>query len=135
MRAAGVDREGRPLLAICRAHEERCQLRMFHGGGAVYVGGTTRWVRANSRKQVFVPEGTFPRRDSTLDATALVPLIPPRFRPPSALAGYHLLWEAEWLKAVPVDPMLLKHLGGAIYAVLAQWDLTPLERAVLAGRL
>ena len=30
--------------------------------------------------------------------------------------------------------MLLRHLSGQLYAVLAVWDLTELERAVLAGR-
>lgn len=43
--------------------------------------------------------------------------------------------EAQWRPVPPVDPFLLKHLGGTLYVVLAQWDLTPLEQAVLAGRL
>lgn len=39
---------------------------------------------------------------------------------------------AEYLKS---DPALLKHIGGDLYAVLATWDLTELERSVLGGRL
>jgi hypothetical protein len=31
--------------------------------------------------------------------------------------------------------MLLKHITGPLYAVLATWDLTPLEQAVLGQRL
>ena len=45
-----------------------------------------------------------------------------------------ILWEAEW-ETVPRDPLLLRHLAGGLYAVMASWDLTPLERAVLKGRL
>lgn len=37
------------------------------------------------------------------------------------------------LKEAPVDPALLKHIGGDLYAVVATWDLTDLERAVLDG--
>jgi hypothetical protein len=47
-----------------------------------------------------------------------------------------VLWEADW-KVHPVppgDPALLKHIGGDLYAVVAVWDLTPLEQAVLAAR-
>lgn len=68
---------------------------------------------------------------------AIVPTIPPRLRPPHNLSGYHILWEAEWGQEdvlPPGDPALLRHLGGDLYAVLAVWDLTPLERSVLAGR-
>ena len=72
---------------------------------------------------------------------AMVPIVPPRHRPRAntRLSEYHVLWEVDdwaWLEAPkpPVDPALLKHLGGDIYAVVATWDLTDLERLVLAGR-
>jgi len=70
---------------------------------------------------------------------AMVPIVPPPLRPDDSLAKYHLLWEADWrdvgeLPPPPGDPALLRHLGGDMYAVLAVWDLTPIERAVLAGR-
>jgi hypothetical protein len=32
------------------------------------------------------------------------------------------------------DPYLLRHVGGALYAVLAAWDLTDLERAIMSAR-
>ena len=53
--------------------------------------------------------------------------------------AWHILWEVtEWSSTpqsgpAPYDPLLLKHLGGQLYAVLAEWDLTPLERAVMQG--
>lgn len=41
----------------------------------------------------------------------------------------------EWAEAPqpPGDPALLRPLGGDLYVVEATWDLTDLERAVLAG--
>lgn len=65
---------------------------------------------------------------------AMVPLIPPALRPASDFKNFFILWEAEWQPDVaPKDPALLKHVGGDLYAVLAVWDLTELERAVLGG--
>ena len=70
------------------------------------------------------------------DMRAMVPPIPPALRPPYKLGNYAILWEATWEKVPrpPGDPALLRHIGGDLYAVLAIWDLTDLERAVLAGR-
>jgi hypothetical protein len=72
---------------------------------------------------------------------AMVPVVPPKHRPrPNAdLSKYVLLFEAEewtWQQPPrpPGDPALLKHVGGDIYAVVATWDLTELERLVLSGR-
>lgn len=66
---------------------------------------------------------------------AMVPPVPPPLRPATHLRNYHILFEAEWSVVTPpppVDPALLKHIGGDLYAVCAVWDLTELERAVLA---
>jgi hypothetical protein len=35
---------------------------------------------------------------------------------------------------VPVDPALLRHIRGDLWAVLAVWNLTDLERYVLSQR-
>jgi hypothetical protein len=56
-------------------------------------------------------------------------------RPKATLEHFHILWEAVWQPhTAPRDPMLLKHLGGVFYAVVAVWDLTELERAALRLR-
>jgi hypothetical protein len=64
----------------------------------------------------------------------MVPPVPPGLQPKFGLGNYHILWEAEWEMVAPKDPALLKHIGGDLYAVLATWDLTEIERTVLAGR-
>lgn len=139
MKAAGVFESGYPKLAIARADQERCVVRMNFNGSAQFVhDSNVFWSRRRSAQGLItdVPTGTFPRSSGGKnDALALVPTIPPALRPKHALSNYHILWEAVWEPAPPVDPLLLKHLGGALYAVLAAWDLTPIERAVLRGRL
>jgi hypothetical protein len=66
---------------------------------------------------------------------AQVPMIPPRHKPAGHLRAYRVLFEAVWERRPPVDPMLLRHVGGPFYVVVAQWDLSPLEQAVLRARL
>jgi hypothetical protein len=121
-----------PRLAITRADARRCVC------SGVLPDGTVRFNADGGRSKIDTVrlEHVFgrPEHSATQEHEAIVPTIPPMFRPPHKLSGYHLLWEAEWDLAAPVDPALLKHLGGDLYAVLAVWDLTELERAVLAGR-
>lgn len=71
--------------------------------------------------------------------SAQVPIVPPEHRPARGINNLFVLWEVdEWVwKRDPApsrDPALLRHVGGDVYAVLAQWDLTDLERLVLSGR-
>jgi hypothetical protein len=66
-----------------------------------------------------------------------VPIIPPRFTPQTGLHNYHVLWEVEKWDVVtpPKDPLLLKRVSPNVFGVLAAWDLTDVERAVLRGRI
>lgn len=139
MNETGLRTDWLPKLAIARADAAHCTVIMRWHGGAVFYSerspDTWRTARTTSRTRVF-PEGTFQRRPSRDEhrGWCVAPSIPPWARPRHKLENYHLLWEAAW-QTVPVDPMLLQHVGGEMFAVLAQWDLTPLERAVLRGRL
>lgn len=145
MRVGGQDDLGRPKLAICRADYKWCFLRWW-GERARFIGThsetweVTMRLAARKNNSVSLIPGIFERQrirgelQPRPEARALIPMVPPQYRPRAAMSNYHILWEADW-QAVPVDPILLKHLGGSLYVVLAQWDLTPLEQAVLAGRL
>jgi hypothetical protein len=77
------------------------------------------------------PDGRFVRR-----AITVVPPVPPRHRPRRPRrARLHILWEVEqWDPTPPRDPALLRHIRGDLWAVLATWDLTDIERHVLAQR-
>lgn len=152
MSAAGTDDKGFPKLAVGRADLTAVSVEMHSDGAAVFFttdgrGYQTYWTynrgktdQTKDTRNVFLPIGTFghiPRdRYAVREAKALVPRIPPQYRPPvSRLAEHYILWEAVWTPQVPVDPYLLKPIGGYIYAVVAEWDLTPLEQAVMRSQL
>jgi hypothetical protein len=139
----GTEEVRMPRLACIRADASRVCTTGIDGDGAItfYAGRPNRWNDPVSRakpNRVDLPDGTYPEGERTQGYrrtwhVAVVPTIPPALRPSRGLGGYHLLWEADWSEQVPVDPALLKRLGGDLYAVVAIWDLTELEQAVLAG--
>jgi len=136
---AGRPDQGFPRLAVGKADEVACQvhwsgrseLTFFHGDWLVNRGALV------GKYSVRVPGIERPARTSFYSGRALMPLIPPRHRPrPARLRHCHILWEVEsWDLIPPKDPALLRHIRGDLWAVLATWDLTDLERAVLAGRV
>lgn len=66
----------------------------------------------------------------------IVPSIPPRHRPRRhRIKGFHIIWEVEsWTMSPPQDPALVRHVRGDLWAVIAVWDLTAIERMVLFER-
>lgn len=140
VKAAGLNAQGWPKLGLCRADIEKCHVTLWLNGGARM--GENRWSRVRS-KCIDFPSGTFSgvrpyttKWQSSHDAEGIVPLVPIHLRPKRALENYHVLWEAEWTRVVPRDPMLLRRIGkGDMWLVVAAWDLTPVEQAALATRL
>jgi hypothetical protein len=127
-----------PRLAIVPSDAPQCFLELRRDGGARF--GATRFAKAKTNSVRF-PGGTFPEVANDVvfwrvnEHATMTPIIPPQLRPKHDLANYRTLWEVEqWTQEPPKDPMLLKPLGGMLYAVLATWDLTEMERAVLRGR-
>lgn len=144
IRAGGTFRAtGLPRLAVGRANREWCYVEPTEDG-AVTFATKHAWDRAshNMFDLVRCPDGTLPQRAGRHPRhfrhhRAMVPLVPPALRPDrGGLHLYHVLWEAKWERTPrpPGDPALLRHIGGDLYAVLATWDLTELEQAVLARR-
>lgn len=127
---AGFDEKGRPKLAIVQAAAQRCFCR---------ADSTEVFFRDWAKRQspgIKIPWPMAPGEASRLwnSAVARVPLVPVHLRPKTKLEKYHILWEADW-EDVPVDPMLLRRIGQAdAWVVLAAWDLTAVERAVLRSR-
>jgi hypothetical protein len=136
--AGGYFDSGWPRIAVSRVTEPEVFCR-FSAGRFSFANES--WARGRGalvgRNEVNVtptvlPEplpGWGPKR-------APVPLVPPRHRPKRPrLANLHVLWEVEtWSPAPSRDPALIKHIRGDLWAVLATWDLTDLELAVLAQR-
>ncbi len=82
------------------------------------------WRGKNSHQKL---DGGYP------DVSAVVPTIPPNLRPDD-LTKFYILWDVVWEARAPEDPILLSRVNDRMYAVVAQWDLTPLEQQVLEGR-
>lgn len=121
---AGLGPDGRPVLAIGQANQQSVMCHIYsnevlfhHGWGAYPNWGKIALPGASSL---------------TRNGEALTPRIPPQHRPPAnVLHRYHILWEADW-KSIPRDPYLLRRIGRAdAWVVLAAWDLTDVEMAVL----
>jgi hypothetical protein len=130
IRTAGLDTEGFPKLAICRADMTNCFWEPRQGRCTF----GKRWVRSNDKRTNVAMD--WPGLTSEKwTAEAIVPLIPVHLRPKRGMANYHILWEAEWTKRYPVDPYLLRRFGGDAWLVVAAWDLTDVERAVMSSRI
>jgi len=141
---AGYFENGLPRLGIARADDETCFVR-WSGENLVFADHD-RWdanrgalvgvhsVRVPIADPPVLPKGKY---RSWSAGKTIVPIVPPRFRPRRRrrLHRLHVLWEVlKWTPVPPEDPALLRHIRGDLWAVLATWDLTALERAVLAQR-
>lgn len=140
--AGGWHDNGLPRIAVVRADATEC-FAWWDSNDLVFADEGWRanrgaLVGAHSVR-VTVPGDDIPavRRGSRWSAAStIVPLIPPKHRPgPRRLRHCHILWEVEsWTRIPPRDPALLRHIRGDLWSVLAIWDLTDLERYVLAQR-
>ncbi|NUO51569.1 MAG: hypothetical protein HOV80_22160 [Polyangiaceae bacterium] len=151
LRGAGLNGEKLPNLAIARADWTWCYLHYQSLRGAMddrfyFTKHQSLWGVPAKHRHTFLDfkRETFPPelvdRESrrlrglpVLPAKAAVPSVPPQFRP-ADLSRYFILWEAVWTPHAPVDPILLSRVTRTMFAVVAQWDLTPIEQAVLSGR-
>jgi hypothetical protein len=97
------------------------------------------WRRHNAAASKWMdwPQGTFANTGvSHRTGNAVLPLIPIKYRPRRAMENYHVLWEATWEPVPPVDPFLLRRIDESdLWLVLAMWELTEVERSVLATRI
>lgn len=141
-RTCPLTEAGLPKLAIARASWRWCHFDISSGFAVfasaprfTYVWSTGKKPFGHVRIRLEDMPAQTPRSLRSRHR-ALVPIIPVTIRPNAAdLGRYHILFEAEWQPIAPKDPLLLKRLSGSLYVILAAWDLTDLERAVLAGRL
>ncbi len=156
---AGVDDENyHPKLAISRADRDTVFFARQHWDNRAFFSSSERFflrvpnkAAQAKRDQFMFDVGQLPRsealqqkwgRDTLYEqiVKATVPIIPPEHRPEGFLNQYSILWEVEKWEALPRpqrapgDPMLLKPLAQTgLYAVMAHWDLTEIEKMVLGA--
>lgn len=152
-----VDRLGRPRLAVARADRTKVYMRWTDRDETVLYSteaeAITKWnprfeYHAGLCWRVSLHREHGQRYQvgdhwygSTLTGFALVPLVPPDvLASRSQLRNHHVLWEVDQWSKTPHsqkpdrDPYLLRHLGGTLCAIVGEWDLTGLERAIMRGR-
>ena len=152
---AGLNDKGNPLVAVCRADAKICYITKDTNGSAIFSGiNPGRWGQHTARKvhgEIRIKSDSFEWKNRSGTKAeynsdihgrvckTIVPLIPPAIlidKVRYALKNYYLLWEVEsWDLVPPVDPMLLKRLNGTLFCVLATWDLTELERAIIKANI
>lgn len=147
MKAAGVDDQGFPRLAIANAARTARPTYFTHrlDGAALFTFEEYRYPRSQRMTDAYrdwfrLPAGTYPTRREGLPASAgtgwfetITPQVPPRYRVPR-MDRLAILWEPEGWRPTsppPGDPALLRYMGGDLWAVLAVWDLTNVERLAL----
>lgn len=140
VKEAGLTPEGFPALALCRADKKACRVDTHSNGSAVmYAEGTSVGWRSPLKENsciVRFAAGSFRGAGDRYSGRAIMPLVPVQHRPKRGLANYHVLWEAEWSRVPPRDPYLLRRIGKAdLWVVVAMWDLTEIERAVMQSRI
>lgn len=149
------DEKLRPRLAIGRADRRQVHYRRTRNAAAFETFSTRNGWRERSLDtllsipvvEAFTPAYPPSRfsppdqwQDSTIEGYAIVPLVPPAVRGRRALNTHFILWEVErWadqrIGSTPDrDPYLLQRIGDDLYAVVGEWDLTDVERAILADR-
>lgn len=142
--AGGFFDDGLPRLAVVRADARQCMVeRSYRAHGVTYYEAdyftgrpVVSIVGASHVRLDGVALPDLPPRGGRTRGTTVVPPVPPRHRPRRyRLSRCHILWEVEqWDPTPPHDPALLRHIRGDLWAVLATWDLTDVERHVLAQR-
>lgn len=145
IRTAGVNKEHMPKLAVANASFEKVQLSIHMYGTEARFESTT-WKENRKATMFKMSRNDFPAETwnhewrakvSLPPATnyaALVPIIPPNLRPKD-LSKYFILWEANWERRAPdPDPLLLSRINSNLFAIVAQWDMTPLELSILEER-
>lgn len=136
----GLDEHGRPRLAIARADRRQVEVTVRGRSDLLTFDSRLRHSGQPGRGLRIEVSCRMNRFGHYATGYSLVPMVPADVRPNADLRKLHILWEVEeWsdrplLAVPPYDPYLLRHIAGDLYAVIAEWDLTEIERAIMKGR-
>jgi hypothetical protein len=141
--ASLVNEKYEPKLAIAKAMNKEISMEYWENGTVLFSNGRGKWGRTTTDDIVI--SNIFPKLpreqwdgqySNRKNRKAPVPAIPASIRPKGSLEGYYILWEVEkWAKIPPKDPYLLRRITPNMFVVVAGWNLSELERAVMRGRI
>lgn len=138
---SGINSLLQPKLAIARIALKEIYFH-YHRSGRLRFSHSS-WDGSSQSGDVLMngvlpnqTEESFGKYTHSKTGKAPVPLVPPQFLPKRITNDLYVLWEVkEWEMVPPKDPYLLKRITKNMFVVLAAWDLTELERAVMKGRM
>jgi ribosomal protein L27 len=114
-------------VVYCRNHPGgRVEFKTRHRDGTFFEVDTEAFHQGN---------------DGWVERQATVPSLPHELREHRKSAKNKVIvWEASWVKEqrqrqINIDPALLEHIAGGLYAVVAVWDLSPVEAAILGPKV
>jgi hypothetical protein len=147
---SGLNENGEPKLGIAPANSKTITFEKMPLGSGTFTEHS-RWSKAD-KSDVHLPTNTFPNwkeeekgrmkpswETPRVNVEARVPIIPAHIMPEGDLKNYYILFEVkEWFEPAKAtftkgDPYLLKRINQNAFAVLAEWDVTDVEAAILRG--
>jgi len=142
MKMAGVHTNYHPKMAIAKASAKKIAC-LYHKDGDVEFMHGTGWNDRITAADVclkqclpIIPDTILANRWDRFKLEAPVPLIPPKHLPKTLTDDYYVLWEVDvWKMVPPTDPWLLRRITKTHFVVLEGWDLTELEKSVMATHL
>jgi|SRR6185295_3768243 len=124
-----------PKLAVCKATFKEVYCYFTREGDITFME-RRNWKKTS--EQVILKK-CLPRPANTnwsFELTAPVPIIPPSVLPAKLTDDYYILWEVdEWKMIPPTDPWLLKRINERMFVAVAGWNLTALEKSVMASKI
>lgn len=149
---SGVNKAGEPKLAIALADVRSVEFRKLELGAGNFTSKGSRWQSYVS--DVALPAKTFPNWKRGMveqnwgnppkkeletirkEISTKVPIVPAHLLPEGSLENYYILWEVSEWEPMPIykDPFLLKRINANAFVVLAEWELTSVEQAIIRGR-
>ena len=144
--AGGLNDQGLPRIALAPYSLSLCRGRI---NTFVQPNGSMNFRDINwGSFSLWLPAGTLQPEKGFLKiftptraGSTLVPLVPPELRltpnMPGTIDDYYVMFEVQqWDEVlVQVDPYLLYHINGYVYAIAGSWDVTETElRALQAAR-
>ncbi len=141
----GVNKNIEPCLAISKSGMNQVYFHKERDGGGMFTDRRDTWSK-ELVADVRLPSETFALWETEKNSfdrneiikpilTTNVPIIPVHLLPKGDLNNYYTLWEVdEWrVTAATSDPYLLKRINYNTFVVLAEWDVTPVEKIVMRG--